>query len=909
MQKVLVGSVSPEGERLLQAYIDAFIPDAVVEPLKSVGIKGKMKNHASKADVILVIIDETLYQSCVGFVDDVLAMSKVHKYINDDGLKQFLISKFGMLDGSGGSCIPPDQLMASNFLKGSKEDTLAPDMVYSVGDEEDLSISASVDESVELEDLRAKLATSEMLVRNLQSRLEDKNAGADDDLAAMVERIKELERQLEDERNKDTEDLIALGKVAKAESLLAEHDKLKGQLRESNEAKSQLEFERSKLATSVKDLEAEVAQLKTRIEEVDSLKADISAKRSEVTESKVRISELQEELETKNAELMRIQADIGVLQAEVEKSGGTDERIKALESELEQERIKCSDLTADLEIKSSSLKSAEEDLQKVRDKLARKEEESKSLGTDAEGLRGTIDELRSSIDSLNSKIASLEKAIDDKDAELVKYCQNEIHLKEQIDALTADSESLESKYSEINMLNETLEENKTLISNLSNNLKDAKLKISDYESKVKELEQKVLFATDEVEVNKQAYDKALDSQRITAEKLSEEEKRVSDLRSELDDVKAQLLKKKEEFNILSEAKIKADADVRRLEIRVKSLESDVIDSKANEEMIERLETEILEERRKVARLNSEVEVLKKSDDSLKATNLRVEIARLQQELEDAKSEGNKEATVEIDSLKQELIDTRSRCASLELDLVDRDEQLRELNTGVFARMANLSTAKAMYDVSLPPITCDTSRFWCVAGGSAESSFSVYQTLSKACAAEPNKHFIVIDITTDSSIDQAFGVQKVTSPVSWLSGAEDFKGFVANTKYNNVKVLSTALAYLNDLFLLGVDWDARFRELGAVADVYIINIGCLNSTTSKALFNTFSQYMKTFVIAKATPINLRTTILNLTGVKGLSSNVTTVCVNFDDKASRDMYTRLSAKFKSQIIPSTGVLKFE
>ena len=114
MFKVFVGGISPEGEHLLTTYLNVFMPDAVIEPLKAVGIKGKMKNHAKRQDVALVIIDESLYQACVGVADDVLALPKVHKYVDDDGLNQFLISKFGRLDGvdtQESAVIPPDMLM------------------------------------------------------------------------------------------------------------------------------------------------------------------------------------------------------------------------------------------------------------------------------------------------------------------------------------------------------------------------------------------------------------------------------------------------------------------------------------------------------------------------------------------------------------------------------------------------------------------------------------------------------------------------------------------------------------------------------------------------------------------------------------------------------------------------------
>ena len=98
MATVLVGGVSPEGERLIQSYLDYFMPNAEIVALKPVGIKGKVKNQGSRADTVMIILDEDLYSQCVGIADSVLNNPKTHRYTDDAGLKQFLISKFGKLD-------------------------------------------------------------------------------------------------------------------------------------------------------------------------------------------------------------------------------------------------------------------------------------------------------------------------------------------------------------------------------------------------------------------------------------------------------------------------------------------------------------------------------------------------------------------------------------------------------------------------------------------------------------------------------------------------------------------------------------------------------------------------------------------------------------------------------------------
>lgn len=108
MSKVFVGGITPEGEAVLNKYLDKYAPDASIEPLKPIGIRGKIKNHAKRANVILVILDESLYETCEDACGDVLKMPKVHKYVSDAGLEEFLRNRFGVLDDSPSSPSIPE---------------------------------------------------------------------------------------------------------------------------------------------------------------------------------------------------------------------------------------------------------------------------------------------------------------------------------------------------------------------------------------------------------------------------------------------------------------------------------------------------------------------------------------------------------------------------------------------------------------------------------------------------------------------------------------------------------------------------------------------------------------------------------------------------------------------------------
>ena len=64
-------------------------------------------------------------------------------------------------------------------------------------------------------------------------------------------------------------------------------------------------------------------------------------------------------------------------------------------------------------------------------------------------------------------------------------------------------------------------------------------------------------------------------------------------------------------------------------------------------------------------------------------------------------------------------------------------------------------------------------------------------------------------------------------------------------------------------------------------------------------------MKTYVIVKATPINLRTVILALAGLT-ISKKVEVECVDYDEKSSKPVYLKLAQKFSAKILQGDDVL---
>lgn len=1051
MYKVLVGGISPEGEHLLTSYLEKFMPDTQIEPLKAAGIKGRMKNHATRQDVLLVILDDMLWDACVGVVDAVLALPKVHKYESDEGLKEFLVSKFGPLDLENETgTVPPDMLMgqeapedefvprAADFSKDSSTgDTVPPDRLSSgplmVDDElpttDETDEVAQTDSSAEVieklqsqnRDLQSQLAGKESLIRNLTLQLNDKTASDQDDIAALVGRIRELEGELEKKTAQLSEsgetNRVNSGKVEHAEQILGEFEELRRQVKASAEERAALTKERDGLAAQVKTMEAEIGGLREQAAEADALRKDLA-------ERTKRVGVLEQELATKTSiisefesesadhqgvvtELAQLRSEIAVMQQQID---ADKERLKLLddakdkaEKELSERQLEVDNLRADLramedklsmqdsdeehlkvdlQLKQKELEEAKKALEACQADLKAKAEEleaceqaknealsqasssseySQSLVESTELLSKRLTELQ---DELNEKSSTLEKVMarlkeaEDSAASLAQQleaAQSSLEAKtsecerlaEELATTRGDLTSKTNEYdtlskqlhdyqdmtqtgmsslqgqvsakdSELEDLRKRLEVKETTITSLTTDISGLHEQLAAKDGEITQIHEQLAAVRkqlldaqssgDEARVNADTRQQALD--KLIGEKDELEDKLVAaqtkriELENRITELENELQQERSYRGSLDDSNVELTAQNEKFSNRIQQLEEELVRSKTDEDLVSRLESDLLEERRRSARLQSEVDVMKRTSGTEKASDLRVEIVRLKNELLEVKNSTVDAA--EAETLRKQLKEARDRSAQLELALVDKDSQINSVMSSVFAQLQNIAMPKAAYDFKFGSLGGLSDKFVVMASGSEESTANVYQVLRSACTAA-RKKVIIVDLVTDSSIDREFGIKSVVSPIDWLTGAESFRKYIADTRLGHVKVLSTALAYINDLFLMNVDWQSRLGELDAFsADVVVLYVGCLNNLVTKVLFDMFSKAMKAYVICKATPANIRTTILNLTGFPNLSPSVTVECVNFSDTASAGMYQRLVAKYKAQVLRDNEVL---
>lgn len=965
MSKILVGGISEEGNRLLNMYIDKFLPNVTIEPLRAAGIKGKIKNHAKRPDVMFVIIEDALYQMCVGVADEVLSLPKVHRYVDDDGLKQFLIAKFGRLDDSVDSMDVQNKAMETgSTLPVSDVDTTPsfsqPMQSQIVEDDFNESFTIHEDNSEVEKNLRAELSTRDMIIENLKRQIEElmsENDSEDDDYTALRRRINELELALA-EKTKEIEDSATksyadLGKVARAEQILQDMEELKRNLNKSREDVSALTHEKEQLLSQIteakklaEDSQSDLTRLKAVEQDFIALTEkheDISGKYQECIKKLDSIERGKSDLDVKVLELnqtvAKLQlelADKGVLEVRVselkEKNDKYKETIAGLEEKVadyNEISIRESNLTVDLATIKEEKRVLEEKVESIRGELQVKEDEYASL---LEKFNTSSDEVKSKEDlvySLSNQISGLKEEISSKTQEVESLQTKVFGLEKDVNTknslIASANETIESLQKSVSSTSQGVSESEQKIADLQTSLSESNTKVSDLTfelEKVKNELSQVRTKKEDVEAQLSSLRESISTSSSELENLTEaladKDSEITRLTSELGTCKKQLDEKETELSTKDSEILNLTGKIRKLESEIGILKTSSQENNEEElkEFIQRneeLESQITELKRSIAKLESEKDTL--SDDLKEArdtsekdaeiANLRIEVTKLQNDLR-TKSEQIK-AGVDPKRLKEleiELEAVRERSARLECDLMEKDEQLTEINENIFVRMADYSLPKITVPLSVPMPLNGYDRMYTFASGSAESCVSTYQLIKRIVSANSDTNYLIVDLVTDTYIDRELGVRGIKSPTLWLQGSDAVDDYIAMTKFDNVKVISTALAYFNDLFLLNVDWKKRLDEISTKADVIILNVGSLDNIIHNTLFNSFTSVLKGSIIVKATPINLRTAYLHLSGLSQLK-NTQIYCINIEEQ-SRQLYQKVASKFPTQILKDTDIL---
>lgn len=692
------------------------------------------------------------------------------------------------------------------------------------------------------------------------------------------------------------------------------------------------------------ELQSVKAQLGEKSDEVATLTQTIANNETTVTELNNQITALQNEVKTKEEQLETTKQELTTV---------TDTNKDTVDT-LNNEKVK---LTEELSTLKQTITDLTEKLNKVeseRDKnitlVTTAETEKKQLNQQITTLNDTISTLRVEIETKESESkAALEELTKTKDAEIENLQESIRDLrdnfngdKEQIVSnMQAELDTLrETSAGKLKELNEQLEKVQTdhravliqkdeLIADkdnkidlLESELAKTKSELDLINKKASNLEEQLKESATTIDLQNSSSEELSNSNNTLVTQLETVTRKKSELETKIDELTNTISELESKNSTMQQELTNVKSELANKETQITSLTNTVDSNTDTTEEISKLNNALLTEQRTVAQLRAELSTTKTQAET-KLNDLRSELdnqketlkdkttecATLQKSVTELNSKINElelqaasrptMADVDIADMQNEIVSSRAKIIDLQTQLAEKDVEVSDINTSIFGQLANsalpTSVVNANIDITIP----QGLNTICIASASPESTDKMYKAIKDTCTAS-QKRCLILDLTTNSTIDTHFRIKTIESPVKWLVGTEPFQKFIANTSIPNVKVISLALTYMNELSLLQINWSKRLAELNGFADIVVINVGCLNNTVSKVLFNSFIKKMPSYAFVKATPVNIRMAIINLNSSADAKNFTRILCLDYTSD-SKDIYARLAQQYKADIIP--------
>lgn len=445
--------------------------------------------------------------------------------------------------------------------------------------------------------------------------------------------------------------------------------------------------------------------------------------------------------------------------------------------------------------------------------------------------------------------------------------------------------------------------------------KELEAKNKELEAKVTSLEAEVIDLSTKATESERELQTKLDFVESKNAELEETKQSLEEQLSIVQDLSNQITNLTEENTALNSTIEEMNAKEEDLASQITSMYDKLAISETQlenkDKEYEMLQSTCEEQRTANKTLQAELDTTRETLDAEKAKVVNLEgeltVLRMNANKQSASEEKLNEVTAKLRDAQQEVINLqayKARCTELEIHIAE--QKAKNTPTGVFASLSKMQALRSVFTTQLfSNISLSTDTI-CVAAGSSESVTETYNLIRTSCQATTKK-CLIIDLSLDSYIDREFGARGIPCPVDWLTGKAPFTNFLAKTSLPNAMIISLGLAYTNDVALLSIDWQAKLNEIRDFADKIIIYVGPLVNTVSKILFNSFSNSIQSHIILKATPINIRTLLLTLTGLTNVNTGLLNIdCVNYTTN-SKVMYENLAAKYNSRILSSTEIIQ--
>ena len=314
-----------------------------------------------------------------------------------------------------------------------------------------------------------------------------------------------------------------------------------------------------------------------------------------------------------------------------------------------------------------------------------------------------------------------------------------------------------------------------------------------------------------------------------------------------------------------------------LEIRLRDCRLEVT-NKLNSEKFElenSLRTQLNDKDSELVKLQQELEDMRQAKTGL-ATDYEFklgakdqEIANLRSELEQAKAEADKNKFHEHSEY-----DYKQQISRLREDLEKEKRNVVELNrkmiSGNFSEVVGVSPE----DWNVQPVS---SFFEVVTGdlftglvslknvefvfaGSGDSLREGYLLAENILVQAGGG--VILDLSTDSTLDYRFGIRKGHEISNWLNDEPaNIKKYLSKTKHKNIFALGTFKGTFNDLYLAGTNLVPYLQYLDSLGTKVVIFGGTTSSFMGRKLCSSALQVGRVSVVCRSLGTSARTMLFN------------------------------------------------
>ena len=314
-----------------------------------------------------------------------------------------------------------------------------------------------------------------------------------------------------------------------------------------------------------------------------------------------------------------------------------------------------------------------------------------------------------------------------------------------------------------------------------------------------------------------------------------------------------------------------------LEIRLRDCRLEVTNNLNSEkfELENSLRTQLNDKDSELVKLQQELEDMRQAKTGL-ATDYEFklgakdqEIANLRSELEQVKAEVDKNKFHEHSEY-----DYKQQISRLREDLEKEKRNVVELNrkmiSGNFSEVVGVSPE----DWNVQPVS---SFFEVVTGdlftglvslknvefvfaGSGDSLREGYLLAENIIVQAGGG--VILDLSTDSTLDYRFGIRKGHEMSNWLNDEPaNIKKYLSKTKHKNIFALGTFKGTFNDLYLAGINLVPYLQYLDSLGTKVVIFGGTTSSFMGRKLCSSALQVGRVSVVCRSLGTSARTMLFN------------------------------------------------